>query len=163
MLLRELVVGDRIDKMRPAVGKRALLYLAALMWICVGTMLLGFAYGWLHRLDLHDALIRAGIGVVIALMIHHFGFLKVVDKNLARILPMEGKRCLFSFMTWKSYLVVAVMASMGMALRHSPIPKPYLSVIYTAIGLALILSSLRYLRVVRRTSSCESLGRFKVR
>ena len=78
---------------------------------------------------------------------HHFGFLRVVDKNLARILPMEGKRCLFSFMSWKSYLVVALMASMGMLLRHSPIPKHLLSVVYLAIGLALVLSSMRYLKV----------------
>ena len=145
-------MGERIDKIRPAVGKRVLLYLAALMWICVGTMLLSFAYVWLQHLDLSESLVRVVAGVAIALIIHHFGFLKVVDKNLARILPMEGKRCLFSFMTWKSYLIVALMASMGMVLRHSPIPKNLLSVVYTAIGLALVLSSLRYLIVLKHTS-----------
>ncbi len=144
-------MGDRMSKMRPAVGKRALLYLAALMWVCVGAMLLGFAFTWLRRLDLQEALIRAGVGAAIALVVHHFGFLRVVDKNLARILPMEGKRCLFSFMSWKSYLTVALMASMGMVLRHSPIPKHFLSIVYTAIGLALILSSIRYFKVVWRT------------
>jgi hypothetical protein len=141
-----------MKKIRPAVGKRVLLYLAALMWICVGGMLLGFAYTWLCPLALHEALVRVGTGAAIALVIHHFGFLRVVDRNLARIMPMEGKRCLFSFMSWKSYLVVASMAAMGMALRHSSVPKPLLSVVYTAIGLALVLSSFRYLRVVRRAS-----------
>jgi hypothetical protein len=80
------------------------------------------------------------------LIIHHFGFLKVVDKNLGRLLPMEGKKCVFSFMSWKSYIIVVVMVTMGTLLRHSAIPKSYLSVLYVGIGLSLILSSIRYLR-----------------
>jgi hypothetical protein len=71
-----------------------------------------------------------------------------VDKNLGRILPMEEKRCVFSFLTWKSYIMVALMVALGVLLRHSPIPKPYLSMLYTGIGLALVLSSVRYIRVL---------------
>jgi len=59
---------------------------------------------------------------------------------------LTQKRCLFSFMTWRSYLIVLVMVSMGIALRHSSIPKRYLSVLYNGIGLALFLSGIRYLR-----------------
>jgi hypothetical protein len=61
---------------------------------------------------------------------------------------MEGKKCVFSFLTWRSYIIVAVMIALGSLLRHSPIPKPYLSILYTGIGLALVLSSVRYLRVL---------------
>jgi len=61
---------------------------------------------------------------------------------------MEGKKCAFSFMTWKSYMIVAVMVTMGTLLRHSAIPKTYLSILYIGIGLSLILSSIRYLRVL---------------
>jgi hypothetical protein len=49
-------------------------------------------------------------------------------------------------MTWKSYLIVAVMVTMGIMLRHSSIPKQYLSIMYIGIGTALILSSIRYFR-----------------
>jgi len=93
------------------------------------------------------------VGIAAALAIHHFGFLKIVDKNLGRILPMEGKKCIFSFMTWKSYVIEAMMAIMGVLLRHSPIPKTYLSVLYIGIGLSLILSSVRYLRILLRQLS----------
>ena len=72
--------------------------------------------------------------------------LKIVEKNLSRILPVDEKRCLFSFMPWKSYLIVLIMIAMGTLLRHSAIPKQYLAIIYTGIGLALILSSVRYAR-----------------
>lgn len=136
-----------IKKLRPSVDKTVLLFLAAIMWIAVGAFLLSKAYVWLHPALGHTMPLLAA-GAAGALVIHHFGFLRVVDKNLARILPMEGGRCLFSFLSWKSYLIVLVMIAMGIALRHSSIPKPFLAVMYIAIGLALILSSIRYLRVL---------------
>jgi hypothetical protein len=137
-----------LAKLKPAVDKRVLLFLAGIMWIGVGTMLLFLSYSWLNAFHLHGSFVFEAIGVAAALVIHHFGFLKIVDKNLGRILPMEGKRCVFSFLSWKSYIMVAIMIALGVLLRHSPIPKPYLSVLYTAIGLALVLSSIRYLRVL---------------
>ncbi len=135
------------DKYKPAVDKRVLVLLAGLMWISVGTMLLSYAFAWLSGAQGNGVLVFAGIGVVLALVIHHFGFLKIVDTNLRRILPMKEKRCVFSFMTWQSYIIVAVMVTMGVLFRHSSIPKPHLSILYTGIGLSLILSSMRYLRV----------------
>ena len=81
------------------------------------------------------------------MFVHHFGFLKIVDKNIARILPENEKRCIFSFMPWKSYLIIPIMITMGTILRHSAIPKQYVAILYTGIGLALILSSVRYVRV----------------
>jgi len=138
--------------MRPAVGKSALLFLAAFMWIGVGSMLLSLAFGWLRYIPGQGALVPAALGVAAALVIHRFGFLKIVDKNLARILPMEGKHCLFAFMSWKSYLNVAAMIALGIFLRHSAIPKPYLAILYIGIGMALVLSSMRYLRILLRHS-----------
>jgi hypothetical protein len=141
-------MNRKIAKIKPAVSKRVLLFLAGFMWLGVGTMLLFLSFSWLHAFRAHGSFLFTGIGVIVALVVHHFGFLKIVDKNLGRILPMEGTKCVFSFITWKSYIVVAVMVAMGALLRHSPIPKPYLSIVYIAIGLALLLSSIRYLRVL---------------
>lgn len=39
------------------------------------------------------------------------------------------------------------MVTMGRLFRRSAIPKSYLAILYIAIGLALILSSLKYIRV----------------
>jgi hypothetical protein len=49
-------------------------------------------------------------------------------------------------MTWRSYIIVVIMVSMGITLRHSSIPKQYLSILYNGIGLALFLSGIRYFR-----------------
>ena len=137
-----------LQKLNPKVNKNILLFLAGFLWIAVGTMLLLFAVAWLRPVPQQTRMILAALGVILGLFVHHFGFLKVVDKNLRRIFPMEGKRCVFSFMSAKSYLLVAVMITGGYLLRHSPLPKPYLAIVYSAIGLALVLSSVRYMRVL---------------
>jgi hypothetical protein len=137
----------KIDTFTPAVTKTTLLFLAGFVWLCVGTMLLVFAYSWLSEAPRKIFFISFAFGILLGLLVHHFGFLRIVDKNIARILPMADKKCLFSFITWKSYLIIVVMVGMGTFLRHSAIPRQYLAIVYTGIGLALVLSSLRYLRV----------------
>lgn len=139
-------VQSNKDRFKPATTKRMLLFLAGAMWIAAGIMLCFMAYKWLKAYGGNNTILFAGAGLSGALIIHHFGFLRVVDKNLGRIMQMEENPCLFSFISWKSYLVVLIMVSAGIALRHSQIPKEYLSVLYLGIGAALILSSIRYLR-----------------
>ncbi|MCF7973416.1 MAG: hypothetical protein K9N55_06345 [Phycisphaerae bacterium] len=136
------------EKWKPGVPKQWLLLLAGLLWFGVGCMLDGFAGSWLKTEALGKAALLAALGFACALIIHHFGFLRIVDKNLARILPMQGKRCVFSFMPFKSYILILIMSLMGAALRHSALPRPYLAVLYMAIGTALILSSIRYFRTL---------------
>jgi hypothetical protein len=133
-------------KFTPLVDKRILVLLSGLMWCGVGVMLIIFAVSWLSPYNGKEQLFFYLAGFLAAMSIHHFGFLKIADKNLNRLLPLTEKKCLFSFMTWKSYIIVLIMVSMGIALRHSSIPKRYLSILYNGIGLALFLSGIRYFR-----------------
>lgn len=136
-----------IDKYKPAVKNTFLIILAGIVWICVGIMLMFLAFSWLSTASHFNIYLYICAGVLLALVVHHFGFLRIVNKNLKRILQMDGKRCLFSFFPWKSYLIVIVMVTLGSLLRHSVIPKKDLAVLYIGIGLALVLSSVRYIRV----------------
>ena len=136
----------KISNLNPAVDKKILVLLAGLMWCGVGVMLVNFAVSWLSPLEAGSEILFYSAGFLAAMPIHHFGFLKIADKNLNRLLPLTEKKCIFSFMTWKSYIIVLVMVSMGIALRHSAIPKRYLSILYNGIGLALFLSGIRYFR-----------------
>jgi len=140
-------MDGQLNKYKPAVDRHVLLLLAGGMWMAVGAVLLMISCSWLRFCLGKGVFFFAGIGIAAALAISRFGFLRIVDKNVRRILSMEGKRCAFSFISWKSYLLVFVMVAMGITLRRSPIPKSYLSVLYTGIGLALILSSVRYWKV----------------
>ena len=128
------IVQDYLNRFKPSVDKKILLFLSFFVWVAVGVMLLNYARSWLEAPRILHPFVFAGTGICAALVIHHFGFLRLVDKNLGRILPMEGKKCIFSFMTWKSYLIVVIMVTMGILLRHSAVPKSYLSVIYIGIG-----------------------------
>lgn len=133
------------EKIKPAVPKKLLLVLAGVMWCGVGIMLTAMAVHWLYIFP-GNPWFFAIPGFLAAMIIHHFGFLKIVDKNLGRIERLPGKPCVFSFISWKSYLIIIIMVSMGILLRHSPLPKQYLSILYLGIGLALFLSSIRYFR-----------------
>lgn len=127
--------------------KNILLLLAGTAWLCVGVMLMFLGFSWLSEASHTNTYLFGGAGVILALLVHHFGFLRIVDKNLKRISLMDEKNCLFSFISWKSYLLIVIMITMGIMLRHSAIPKQYLAILYIGIGLALILSSVRYMRV----------------
>ena len=137
---------NKLEKWKPGVQKVWLLFIAGTVWTGIGLILDLLAVSWLRHETEHRAILSAGAGFVLALLIHHFGFLRVVDRNLDRILPMNGRRCAFSFISWKSYLIIAVMILMGYFLRHSSLPRLYLAILYSAIGTALILSSVRYIR-----------------
>ena len=143
------------EKWKPGVPKSILLLVAGLIWIGVGVMLEFISFSWLKAENPDNAVLALVFGFLIALIIHHFGFLRIVDKNLGRILPMQGKQCVFSFMPWKSYIVIALMICIGFFLRHSQIPKMYLAVLYCGIGTALILTSVRYLRYLILTIQDE--------
>lgn len=135
-----------IAKLNPAVDKKILVLLAGLMWCGVGIMLVAFAVSWLNKYEGSGRLIFYLCGFTAAMPIHFFGFIKIAEKNLNRLMPITEKKCVFSFMTWRSYFIVIIMVSMGIALRHSAIPKQFLSVLYNGIGLALFLSGLTYMR-----------------
>lgn len=136
------------DQFKPGVPKSVLLFSAGFSWVCVGALLLTYSFSWLS--EEAGATLFAGVGIALALLVHHFGFLKIADRNLERILPMDGNRCFFSFINWKSYILIFVMVAMGIMLRHSRIPRQYLSILYTGIGLALLFSSVRYFRLFIR-------------
>ena len=138
---------NKKSSFKPAVSNYLLLLIAGIVWALVGIMLLYLAFSWLSIASNINPRLLAAVGALFALLIHHFGFLKIADKNLKRILVMRDKSCIFAFIPWKSYLLIAVMIMMGAALRHSIIPKHYLAILYIAIGLALVLSSIRYIRV----------------
>jgi hypothetical protein len=143
---QKLKSKELLQKLNPAIGKKYLILLAGLMWCGVGIMLVIFAVSWLEHYEGKGKLVFYSAGFIAAMPIHHFGFLRLADKNLARLLSLTEKKCLFSFITIKSYMIIIIMIALGITLRHSAIPKQYLSILYNGIGLGLFLSGIRYFR-----------------
>lgn len=133
-------------RLEPAVPRNWLLLLAGLMWAAVGLMLCRLAYIWLSFFPFAYSVIFASGGVLLALAIYRLGFSRVARKNARRLCSLPGKVCIFAFQAWTGYLIIAVMMTMGIQLRHSPLPKELLAAIYIMIGGALILGSGKYFR-----------------
>jgi len=138
---------------KPAVEKRWLLLLSGIAWTGIGVLLSALAYGWLASLPGVGAAPLALAGMLLALGMYRFSFSQIARQNIRRICLMRGKVCAFAFQGTRSYLIAGFMGGVGIAMRSSPIPKPYLAVMYLGIGGGLFLASLHYYRGLRRNSS----------
>ncbi|KPK33480.1 MAG: hypothetical protein AMK70_09425 [Nitrospira bacterium SG8_35_1] len=137
-------MNNKLKKFDPAVDKRILIALSGTIWTFVGIILCNLSLNWLLDSAGEDLLVIAAAGIVAALLIGYFGFLKIVNRNIDRIVAKPSKVCIFAFQPWKSYFIVIIMITLGIFLRSSPVPKKYLSIIYSGFGGAMILSSLKY-------------------
>lgn len=137
---------EQTSKWIPATKKIWLHLTAGIMWSGVGIMLIAFAVNWLGLVHSWTVLILVLAGLLLAAGIYFFGFLKLASSNVQRILNIPKERvCLFAFQKWTSYPLVLVMIAMGIYLRRfSPIPKPYLAILYIGLGASLFVSSLQY-------------------
>jgi hypothetical protein len=136
---------NSLSHLKPAVPKRTLLFIAALIWTFAGSMLLfkGFkmvdATGNAFWLELMLCLVG---GIIFYRMM----FSKISFKHTHRILNLkEASPCLFAFFNFRSYLLMALMISMGITLRRTGWVAPgHLSYLYLTMSVPLLLSSIRF-------------------
>ena len=133
-----------LEKLKPAVSKYWLMTLTGLMWSLVGIMLCRMAYIWLRAVPGLWALSLGSLGLISALTVYRFGFSKLALKNITRLCLLPNKTCIFAFQAWKSYLFIIFMILLGITLRHSPIPRHFLAVVYATMGGALFFSSFHF-------------------
>lgn len=130
---------------KPGVPKRVLLFVAAIVWTFAGSMLL---FKGSKMLDTGNHLLwlqlicTLACGIVFYLKL----FSKLSLKHTLRILNMkEELPCLFSFFNFRSYLMMALMISMGITLRINGWVAPlYLSFLYLMMSVPLLISSVRF-------------------
>ncbi|OGP88302.1 MAG: hypothetical protein A2156_07715 [Deltaproteobacteria bacterium RBG_16_48_10] len=149
--------------LKPAVSKTWLIALAGLMWSVVGLMLCRLAYHWLAVIRWREVVPLELLGLVLALTAHQFFFSRIAQKNIARLSLLTEKTCIFAFQRWKSYFLIGLMITVGIAIQNLPIPRPYLAILYTTIGGAVFLASLQYYgclwRIVAQRGSCLPPGK----
>jgi drug/metabolite transporter (DMT)-like permease len=139
-----------MEKLKPAVSKHWLFIIAGIMWSAVGLMLIWRAVGWYSAIEGDWAIVMVLLGVALALAVYYFMFSKIARKNLKRLCQHPDKVCLFAFQSWQGYLIIVFMVSLGIGLRNSPFPKPWLAVIYTGIGGGLFIASLHFYERIRQ-------------
>lgn len=139
---------------KPAAKRSTLIVTAGIVWIMAGVMLISRAVIWLSEIETNVYLI-VGLALIIGYLKNRFMFSKIINKNLERIkslAPHKEKICIFAFQAIQSYIMVLGMISLGHILRLTPIPRDILSVVYLAIGTALFLSGVKYLKATKKFS-----------
>jgi hypothetical protein len=134
------------SRLKPAVPKCWLFAASGVMWSGVGLMMCLTGAGWL----VHEGIVRAAgfglAGLVLAALAVRWGFGGIARKNIQRLRRLPDRGCFFAFQAWKSYLLILSMVFLGISLRHSPIPRNLMAVVYTTIGGALFWGSFYYYR-----------------
>ena len=131
---------------RLPIDRRWLYAIAGVIWTGVGVLLVGYAVVWLTPVRMPLEIELAAAGLVVAGVFVRFVFQGIVGKNIVRIEQGPPRASAWAFQGWKSYLVTVFMVGLGIALRHSALPKPGLAVIYEGIGVSLLFTSLLYHR-----------------
>ena len=116
------------------------------MWTSVGLFLISLVWDWIIKPGVDTRWLYFTSGIILAGTIYRFGFSNLAKKNRQRISSLqEDNPCLFAIQEWHSYPLVVFMIFLGIALlKFTPIPKPFLGILYIGIGGGLGSASVYY-------------------
>jgi hypothetical protein len=133
--------------LKPTTTRRGLLFMAGIVWAVAGGILGYRGIRFIEQAALHPAalLLVAAVGGALFFV---FMFQKISGRHIVRILHITHDRpCLFSFVGWKSYLMMGLMITMGVLLRKASfIPREELGTAYVTMAVPLLASSFRFFR-----------------
>ena len=147
-----------ITRCKPSVSGKARIFLAALLWSCIGLVLM-----WRGG----NAVVGTGREwwLLVALLIGSAKSWAILDrvavKNMTRIFEKGEYSCLGGVYSWKTWLLVAVMIVFGRLLRASSLQVWLVGLIYVTVGWSLFWSSRKVwlrLRYLSGHASIESGG-----
>jgi hypothetical protein len=131
-----------VERFKPAASIRSRLLVAALIWTVVGAGLFVAGANW--------AVVGQGgrgwAGMGLALLAGWFKGRYLLSgraaANARRIVAAGEGKCLGGVFDGSAWLLVLAMIGLGFVLRHSAVPRPWIGLIYVAVGTALMLASL---------------------
>lgn len=129
------------------VKRKYLPYIAGGLWLTVGLglMIRGFLW-WQENFSLTLSILYFVTLIPLAIIFSSKILMKVTRRTLTHIQKLPDKVCMFAFQPAKSYGIMLFMISLGILLRHSPIPHLYLGTLYLLMGLSLSLASFNFIK-----------------
>jgi hypothetical protein len=131
-----------LRRWKPAVRRERLFLIAGSVWGLAAGLLLLRGFVFLPESLPEDGML-GGLSLLLGLLFFRTMFRTIVDRNVRRIheLPIE-RPCLFSFQSWRSYGVMSLMISLGIAVRLSGlVPPAGLGTAYVTMAVPLGISS----------------------
>lgn len=127
------------------VNKHTLLFIAGGVWIIAGANILRIGIvTWLN--DTHYWLFKAGEATVVFLLFFQFVFRRLFVKHSVRISQKGEQNCPFSFFDMKGWIVMIFMITFGITVRRFQLlPNSFISVFYTGLSSALIVTGILFL------------------
>ena len=125
------------------VKRNTLLLLACLVWSAAGFNILRIG---LMAYPAYGTVFNGLLSVLVFAVFERFIFGKLVKKHTERVSAYSEERHFFlKFFDGKSFAVMAVMMTGGIALRASGLaPEAFIAVFYTGLGASLLLAGLRF-------------------
>lgn len=131
-----------LERWKPRAAGRTQLLLAGALWSMVGALLLFFGARWtFEAFDGGAGWLAAGLGVIVGLLKGRFLLDRTARRVTDRIAARSDGRCAGGFLSWRSWLLVALMSGAGRLLRGGLLPHAVVGPLYTAIGAGLVFSS----------------------
>ncbi len=139
MTIREIAI-----RFKPGVPKRSLLMVAAGVWL--------FAGGFLMLRGIRSmppgswAAWKTLASIAGGLVFFRILFLRISSKHISRITALEILRpCVFSFFNFRSYLMMALMITMGVTVRKLHLVSAQsISYFFICMAIPLVISALRF-------------------
>ena len=125
---------------KPGVTRHMLLLMSAILWSAIGMLLLVKGLFRINQLVHWQPLL-----IVAAILAGSLKSYCILDKSarrgIDRILKFSDGTCLGAVYSFKTWILVLCMMSLGVILRNSSLPVSLLCFLYITIGWALLLSS----------------------
>ena len=133
---------SRFERWKPRAAGRTQLLLAGALWTLVGALLLGFGARWtLEAFGPRSGLPATVLAVAVGLLKGRFVLDRTARRITDRIAARGDGRCAGGFLSWRSWLLVALMSGGGWFLRSGLLSHAFVGPLYTAIGTGLLFSS----------------------
>lgn len=150
--------GRRAGGVWPRVSARSQLIGAAAMWTMVGTGLSGVGSLWLAEAFGWWAPLWAVPILVLGLLKAHWVILRAAHRTDLRVRERGDGRPFGDFFSLSTWLLVVGMMALGQALRLLGVPISVRGPIYVAVGVALLVGSIRLWRRVRGAARVSTSG-----
>jgi hypothetical protein len=130
-----------LHRLKPAAPATAHLLLAALLWSVVGTVLALFGGRWIWLDWGWAGAAASAAALTVGIAKSHWVLDRAAGRMAGRIAERGDGHCIGGFLSWKTWLLVALMSGGGRLLRYLVGANGFVGLLYLAVGVALVRSS----------------------